>query len=807
MALTLENAHLQLELDLAASTWSLRPSGSGYPAIRAAGTRFHYNQPGWRRHSLETWAKAEAGPVQPSPSPHGLLRQVQVRFEGRQPGVHFCLTFALPEDHPLLLMRLEIENRSARPLYPDILELLHASGPEGLDFGNPSRESLAFFANGWQSWSYAGAYHPRQRFQRTRLGPLRAPTDFNAGTPQPTRRGHFASDMFGVLGDRQGRSALLAGFLSQKQHFGSLEARLDLPHPTLRMWANGDRARLDPGMQISTDWACLHFLNPDDPDPLSPYLEAVRREHALEGAGRGISAQPIPTGWCSWYQYSAETYIGEITDLDIRHNLHAMASARPQLPLQICQIDDGFQSYQGDWFIFSPGFPDGIEPLAADIRQADFTPGLWLAPFIVHPYSQLTARHPDWLLRGRLNQPVNAGYFWGVFNSALDLTHPQALEYTQEVVHTAVHRWGYPYLKLDFLYAAALPGRYRDASRTRAQVLRAGLQALRQAAGPGAYLLGCSCPLGPAVGLVDAMRIGTDVGSRWYTSFGGVEPLLRGEPNLPSIAKALHNAITRAPLHHRWWVNDPDCLLLGASSRLTSDEVLSAATTIALSGGSLLLSDDLSRLPPEKRWIAEVLLPLTGLAPRVLDWFDAANPSRLRLDLDNGTGRWSLLALLNWEDSPRDMALRLEDFDLHPADSPSGSFWARRFWQPQAAPRVESLLAPQSLPLGAMPAHSVALFAVRPRLDGAPQYLGSDLHISQGLEVAHWDWQEGATGTLRLRLERPGRAAGRIFLSLPAAPAQAHLNETPLSWQACGEGCYVFDVQFDQAAQVDLTLQ
>ncbi len=134
-------------------------------------------------------------------------------------------------------------------------------------------------------------------------GRLRLPTDINAGTPQPGRRGHFSSDMFGVLGDRGSRRALLAGFLSQEQHFGSLEAHLEPQGASLSLWANGDGARLDPEAQIETDWACLYFLYVDNPDPLGPYLEAVRRQAGLAGP----STTPIPSGWCSWYQFSSET--------------------------------------------------------------------------------------------------------------------------------------------------------------------------------------------------------------------------------------------------------------------------------------------------------------------------------------------------------------------------------------------------------------------------------------------------------------------------------------------------------------------
>jgi alpha-galactosidase len=180
---------------------------------------------------------------------------------------------------------------------------------------------------------------------------------------------------------------------------------------------------------------------------------------------------------------------------------------------------------------FSPSFPDGVAPLASEIRTAGFTPGLWLAPFIVDPSSQLARQHPEWLLRSRFNRPVNAGYVWNRLNTALDITRPEALAYASEVVQTAVHTWGFPYLKLDFLYAAALPGNYYDPTRTRAQALRQGLQALRLAAGPQTFLLGCGCPLGPAIGLgchvigADVARIGNQ------PEWGQV--LFRSEPDYP----------------------------------------------------------------------------------------------------------------------------------------------------------------------------------------------------------------------------------------------------------------------------------
>ena len=181
--------------------------------------------------------------------------------------------------------------------------------------------------------------------------------------------------------------------------------------------------------------------------------------------------------------------------------------------------------------------------------------------------SRLAAEHPDWLLRGAFNRPVNAGFLWNTFTTALDLTLPPAQEYVKEVIHTAVQRWGFSYLKLDFLFAASLPGKRFDPTRTRAQVLRRALEDVRQAAGEEAQLLGCGCPLGPAIGLVDAMRISSDVDVGWTPSYRGQKFFFQAEPHMPSARNALQNVLCRLPLHQRWWINDPDCLLLRPETR------------------------------------------------------------------------------------------------------------------------------------------------------------------------------------------------------------------------------------------------
>ncbi len=486
------------------------------------------------------------------PSLHGPLQQLTIHIGSDKDALQFILRFALSKEYPLLLWKLQIENRGGRPVQIDQIEMLTAGfiyrqfpgmygkvnlSPKSLKSSNersrsaPSIQDIALFSNGWQSWSYTGVYSSQERYRQTRLGLLRTPMTANPGTPRPRRQGIFGSDMFAVLGDRKNRNAILVGFLSQQQHFGSVEAWTGSTLPALRLIANGDGARLEPGKSMVTDWACLQFLHMDAVDPLGEYLEAVAREHRLAASAQRLKDSPV--GWCSWYQFSTEDYVGAVTAQDIQENLKSITAIRSRLPLNILQIDDGFEEQIADWFAFAPGFQHGVAPLANEINQAGLSAGLWLAPFIVNPKSRLARDHPDWLLRGRLGRPVNAGFDWGVFATALDLTNPQALGYAADVVRVAAQEWGFSYLKLDFLYAGALPGRFQDASKTRAQVLRAGLESLRSAAGEETILLGCGCPLGSAIGLVDAMRIGADTARRWLPSYKGIQVFFQSEPDFP----------------------------------------------------------------------------------------------------------------------------------------------------------------------------------------------------------------------------------------------------------------------------------
>jgi alpha-galactosidase len=207
----------------------------------------------------------------------------------------------------------------------------------------------------------------------------------------------------------------------------------------------------------------------------------------------------------------------------------------------VLQVDDGWQLAVGDWEANSK-FPDGMAALAKNIRSTGRKAGLWLAPLIAVRSSRLFQEHPEWFLKDKHGDFASAGFNWGEQLYALDTTHPAAMQWLGALMRQ-VREWGFDYIKLDFLYAGALPG-VRYSPIPREQSYRKGLDFMHQAMDGDTYFLACAAPVLPSLGLCDALRVGPDVAGEWESRR---DSALLNNFNTPGTRNAIRTA-----LHQLW---------------------------------------------------------------------------------------------------------------------------------------------------------------------------------------------------------------------------------------------------------------
>jgi len=322
----------------------------------------------------------------------------------------------------------------------------------------------------------------------------------------------------------------------------------------------------------------------------------------------GLALRPAEpwTGWTSWYYHY--TAISEEITLK---NLAALS--RRGVPIDVFQIDDGWQRAVGDWLEVNDKFPRGLAWLTDRIHAEGFRAGLWLAPFVAEKRSRLVAEHPEWLLRDERGAPVPAGHsaLWSGDFFGLDLSHGALRDYLRRVFDVVLGEWGFDLVKLDFLYGACLVPRN---GKTRGAVMTDAMEFVRELVGDK-KILGCGVPLGPALGRVDYCRIGPDVGHEWRNT------LTRGLGIRETISTvtALENAVGRRHLSGRAFQNDPDVFFLrdlsfeherfdlflaiqekrwGARRPLSSDEKYTLFLLNNLFGRLVFTSDDIDEYGP-----------------------------------------------------------------------------------------------------------------------------------------------------------------------------------------------------------------
>ena len=406
---------------------------------------------------------------------------------------------------------------------------------------------------------------------------------------------------------------------------------------------------------------------------LESYADAVRVEHS-------IKLKPQIAGYCTWYAEEPYGWGGD------EKSTREFAALVKKLELKkwgfdFFQIDDFWQD--GETNLNGPAknftrvapkgpYPSGMQATFDNLASHGIIPGIWYMPWSGEVKGEWWKDKQDLFVKGPDGKPYESVWC----GTALDMTNPKTVEYVKDITRRICKEWHCKYIKYDGmgtsmacnLGAGGREGhtpddygkqQFYDPTKTGIEAYRAGVIAMKEAAGDDVFILGCNLAqslrnMGPSYGLVDAMRVGGDNGPwerRWLL---GIEP-----------------SSSRYFFNGRVWYNDPDPVYIRDSRTVGKARLTASWTSVA--GFFYNFSDWLGNLSEERLNILKrTMAPHGSLNVRPVDIFENPMPNIWHLS-DKG---YSVFSFCNWFDE----ILSIDCESAYAGLNPKKQYVAFDFW-------------------------------------------------------------------------------------------------------------------------------
>ena len=679
------------------------------------------------------WEGAASGEITPAQT--GRLR---VSFDA--PSIEWDIEFRWSGDGKAGIVASTIHNRGKQAVRLGRCRLAELSDREGsLRLGSGAETSVVLAMSGWSAPSKVLAVRAEKRRQSKTVAQVYNP---------------------------EARTAVQLGFLTFDRINTEHEVWWDQQRQAVSASAYCDfeRFALQPGASVESEQLGLQ-AGSDPVASLEHWADLVQAHY------HPAIWPKIPGGWVGWSW--VDPFHSERYEDVVRRNTRAIRERLPGLDLEYVWVSLGnlVDREPGNWLSWNRElFPSGPEALVRDLSQQHFRLGLWAGAFWLS--SRLTdevARLRDALLL-RDGKPITVPHRELGAVYVLDPTHPKTQAFLRDVFAT-YRKWGVRYYMLDFLYAisGSTPGNYRPDSYydqsliPGPQAYRAGLRAIREAAGTDTYLLSSTGPTLQNIGLMDAVRAGNDYGEgRALDGPGkGFYPatFVINRPDYWTSHRGATDALaTNFFTHRKLYLADTGNVLT-IDKPVSLEDARISATIFGINGGPLMLGDDIERMSPERLEMVKQLFPRLPECAVPLDLFQSAEPDYPKLfdlKIRREWGSWDLLALFNYGSDTLRQEIGFDRLGLDPGQAYTAwDFWDERYLG------VHS----RGLTVEAAP-RSVRLLRIA-RAEERPWLLSTDMHVRQGqaeIEDVRWD---AARHELTVRARRPAGYKGNVYVRVP----------------------------------------
>ncbi len=459
--------------------WGPRPEGAGNTTLISGRAGYETSDSGFdwqtRRDELVTFGdvsfhevslKVSFQTANPGESPHLPIRDVRLRYTGHeivsdaQPGLapthgqppanpaprqtlrvflqdpaqpfHLTLCYRLTPEHDIIERWCELENLGQETVTIEVCSFATLHLPNGTS----------------ELTSVDGAWAREFTTQRERL-----PIGLRILESRSLTTSHFANPFF--LLNRPGQAWEESGVV----YFGLLAysgnwriAVEQLPSLDVRIHAGYNpfdfELALAPQERHVTP-ALVCGVSADGWGGASRRIHAFTRQRVLPWPERESPFRPVL--YNSW----EATYF----NLSVTGQIE-LARKAAAIGVELFCVDDGWfgarrndQAGLGDWLVSPDVFPDGLNPLIAEVHRLGMKFGLWVEPEMVNPDSDLYCQHPEWVLHFPGRPRTEARH-----QLILDFGRPEVVEYIFQALDRLL--WQYPiaFIKWDMNRYASEPG-------------------------------------------------------------------------------------------------------------------------------------------------------------------------------------------------------------------------------------------------------------------------------------------------------------------------------------------------------------
>lgn len=676
---------------------------------------------------------------------HGRYSELVADCGASGTGKKFAISFRLYEEECFLTIQARVKNVGKTAIKLGKCHLLHESG--NIDLGEGAEETVALCQTAWVTDNYVKKLYSENNCHRSKT--------------------------VGLLYNRSHKLAFNCSFMTFDRI--NTEIAYSTSHNKIHVdgYCDFDDYELQPDQEIESetigcDWS------------YDPYASLENWAAKVSHYYKPRIALKPSVGWLGGWTWR-DGFTQQTYEELVLENSAAIQTRLEGFDVTNFWVSIGNLKHMlpGNWTAFNKtSFPHDIEWLVSKLAINGQRLGFWVAPFwIPDKLSPLFEEHKHHLLK-RQGEFVKSNSRWRFGKSGdlppdervgfycLDGSHPDTVDFLKRTFEF-YQKLGIRYYMIDFLYtgSGSTPGHflydeYFDRSKVKGpEVYREALKTIREAAGEDAYILSSTGTTFQNIGCVDAVRVAPDCGEG--------RPLIKGMNEYPAmytintwnLIRTVSTTMANTYFTDRKLYYNDAFNVMTIDKPVPLNEAIITVSMFALSGGPVMLGDDISTIGEERLALIKKSLPPYNKMAKPADLFDAVYPDWpkiFNLKVEKDWDEWNVIGVLNTEPATVKMELSLDKLELEHGPT----YTVFDFWNEMYLGEIKDRLEVE------VPPHHIRVFRIA-RSRPHPWLIGTDMHVTQGgVEIEQLEWNPNKRYLSGVCI-RPKEETGNLFLKLP----------------------------------------